>query len=374
MPPLHRFPHPMPTNDIHTLSLAAPPVNLAPGERHSSARRLWQGIPGIERTRGGRLYATWYSGGATEGVENHVLLVTSTDDGLAWSQPLLVIDPPGDVRAFDPVLWLDPQQRLWLFWSQSQGQWNGRGGVWFIRCDTPDAPNSAWTAPRRIANGVMMNKPFVRSDGEWLLPISGWGAMAPILPELAAESGSNTYSSRDQGVTFTRTGGALVPHRTFDEHMLAERRDGSLWMLVRTIYGIGQSVSTDGGATWCRGWPTDIAGPDSRFHLRRLASGRLLLVNHVGFTGRSHLTASLSDDDGRTWGAHLLLDERADVSYPDATVADDGRIRVIYDRERYNAREILLASFTEADVLAGRMVGDGGFLKRIIHKIPGSPA
>lgn len=364
----------MSSDNLHALSLAAPSVNLAPGERYASARRLWQGIPGIERTRAGRLYATWYSGGTTEGVENHVLLVASDDDGLTWSQPLLVIDPPGDVRSFDPVLWLDPQQRLWLFWSQSHGQWNGRGGVWFIRCDTPDSSNAMWSAPRRIADGVMMNKPFVRSDGEWLLPISGWGAIQPILPELASDSASNAYSSRDQGATFVRKGGALVPHRTFDEHMFAERRDGSLWMLVRTGYGIGQSVSADGGATWLPGWPTDIAGPGSRFHLRRLASGRLLLVNHVGFTGRSHLTASLSDDDGYTWSAHLLLDERADVSYPDATVAADGRIRVIYDRERSKAREILFASFTEADVLAGRIVAPGGFLKRLVDKIPGSSA
>ncbi len=32
--------------------------------------------------------------------------------------------------------------------------------------------------------------------------------------------------------------------------MVVERKDGSLWMLLRTSYGIGQSVSADGGATW----------------------------------------------------------------------------------------------------------------------------
>ncbi len=364
----------MAPDNIHNHSLAAPPVNPTPDTHYSSALRSWQGIPGIERTRCGRLFATWYSGGEDEGVKNYVLIVTSDDDGLTWSEPLLVIDPPGDVRAFDPVLWIDPQDRLWLFWSQSQGQWNGRGGVWFIRCDSPDIEASVWTTPRRIANGVMMNKPLVRAGGEWLLPISGWGAMQPILPELAGESASNAYESIDHGETFVRKGGAIVPHRTFDEHMFVERRDGSLWVLVRTSYGIGQSTSIDGGVTWSPGYPTDIAGPNTRFHLRRLPGGRLLLVNHVGFTGRSHLTASLSDDDGRTWSARLLLDERSDVSYPDATVDAAGRIRVIYDRERHKAREILLASFTEADVLAGKLTHPDSFLSRIINKVPGSPA
>lgn len=364
----------MSSDNLHALSLAAPPVNLAPDDRYSPARRIWQGIPGIERTRGGLLCATWYSGGRDEGVENHVLLVVSEDDGLTWSSPLLAIDPPGDVRAFDPVLWIDPKDRLWLFWSQSQGKWNGRGGVWFIRCDTPDSPARAWTAPRRIADGVMMNKPLVLASGDWLFPISGWSTIQPILPELLAESVSNVYVTADEGASFIRRGGAFVPHRTFDEHMLVERRDGSLWMLVRTGYGIGQSVSSDGGTTWAPGWPTDIAGPDSRFHIRRLASGRLLLINHLGFKCRSHLTASLSDDDGRTWRAHLLLDERSEVSYPDATVDAEGRIRVIYDRERAKAREILFASFTEDDVLAGRIVAPGGFGKRVVNKVPGSSA
>lgn len=374
LPDTSVFTHPMLTNNIHALSLAVPPVTHAPAARYHDTARFWQGIPGIERTRSGRLYATWYSGGKGEGAENHVLIVISDDKGVTWSQPLLVIDPPGDVRTFDPVLWLDPQDRLWFFWSQSQGHWNGRGGVWFIRCDDPDAASPTWADPVRIANGVMMNKPFVRADGEWLLPISGWGTYQPILPELAAEAGSHVYVSQDQGASFSRKGSALVPHRTFDEHMFAERQDGSLWMLVRTSYGIGQSISTDGGVTWLPGWPTDIASPGSRFHLRRLASGRLLLVNHVGFTGRSHLTASLSDDDGRTWNAHLLLDERTDVSYPDATVDADGRIRIIYDRERAQAREILWASITETDILAGHLVETDSFLRKILNKVPGSPA
>ena len=32
--------------------------------------------------------------------------------------------------------------------------------------------------------------------------------------------------------------------------MFVQRKDGTLWLLVRTGYGIGESVSTDGGKTW----------------------------------------------------------------------------------------------------------------------------
>ena len=43
--------------------------------------------------------------------------------------------------------------------------------------------------------------------------------------------------------------------------MIVERKDGSLWMLVRTQYGIGQSVSVDKGATWSQGGPSGSGGP-----------------------------------------------------------------------------------------------------------------
>lgn len=380
-----------PSDNLHTPTLNAPALNTAPGAAYQASQRRWQGIPGIEAVRapagrgGGRdwLYATWYSGGNIEGPENYVLLARSADQGLTWSEPLLVIDPPGTVRAYDPVVWTDPCGRLWFFWSQNfcnplplWRTWNGRGGVWFTRCDDPSADRLVWTAPQRIANGVMMNKPLILADGTWLLPISGWGNIEPKLPELQSEAMSNVYASTDEGLAFTRRGGVLVPFSTFDEHMVIERRDRSLWMLVRTTYGIGQSTSIDGGVTWSPGQPSAIAGPGSRFHLRRLPaapgaapdSGRLLLINHLNFTHRSHLTASLSDDDGITWTAHLLLDERAEVSYPDATLTADGRILVIYDRERHAAKEILMASFTEADILAGSVVSPGSFTQRLVNR------
>lgn len=64
------------------------------------------------------------------------------------------------------------------------------------------------------------------------------------------------------------------------------------------------------------------------------------------------MTAFLSKDEGKTWSSGLLLDERGNVSYPDATQGRDGAIHVIYDRERFTEREILLASFQESQASA----------------------
>ena len=355
--------------EIDNLSLQPVTVNTNPGPEYGSQARRWQGIPGIERTPMGRLWTVWYSGGDTEGPENFVVMVTSEDDGETWSEQRLVIDPPGQVRAFDPVLWHDPLGRLWLFWAQSLGLFDGRVGVWAIRTTDSESDHPVWSAPRRLCHGIMMNKPTVLSTGEWLLPAAVWAVREPYRPEVSTERYSNAYCSTDQGETWLRRGGADVPDRNFDEHMIVEQQDGTLWMLVRTEYGIGQSRSHDRGYTWAPGQPTDLGGPTSRFHIRRLRSGRLLLINHFQFTGRSHLTAFLSEDDGATWPFRLLLDERRDVSYPDSVEAEDGRIFAIYDRSRRGEMEILLAVFTEEDVIQGRCVSPQARLRQLVSKI-----
>lgn len=339
-------------------------------QKYADALRLFQGIPTIERTPAGRLWASFYGGGENEGPDNYVLLVTSEDDGHTWSSPGWVIDPPGKVRAYDPCLWTDPLGRLWLFWSQSFGDTNydGRCGVWASICDNPSEANPVWSYPRRICHGIMMNKPTVLSNGAWLLPTAVWECKTSDLNHLPDERFSNVVVSTDQGESFHKLSYADVPNRHFDEHMIVERKDGSLWMLVRTYYGIGESASFDGGRTWSPGKPTRLGGPSSRFFIRRLHSGRLLMINHYGYKGRSHLTAQLSEDEGHTWTEGLLLDERSNISYPDGAESPDGCIYIIYDRERHEAKEILMAVFTEEDILAKQCVSQHARLKVIVNK------
>ncbi|MBT4816983.1 MAG: exo-alpha-sialidase [Lentisphaerae bacterium] len=327
-------------------------MNTSPGEEYQTAARLYQGIPGIARDEAsGRLWASWYSGGRGECGDNHVLVVTSGDDGTTWGEPVLVIDAPGAIRAFDQCLWTAPDGRLFLFYAQadaSEKLHDGRWGVWYTVCRDPSRADSPWTAPVRICDGIMMNKPSVLRDGTWLLPVAMWGDKA---------HGAGVVRSKNNGETFDWIGGAGGGGL---EHMIVERQDRSLWMLMRRGEGMAESVSEDGGVSWSKVVAAGVDGPGSRFHIRRLRSGRLLLVNHVGFTRegnrflewRSHMTALLSDDDGKTWPHKLLLDERKDVSYPDATETADGQLYIIYDRGRYSDREILMAVIRENDILA----------------------
>lgn len=326
-------------------------VTSSPGEEYRKESRTFQGIPSLAKGPAGRLWAVWYAsptGG--EDQNNYVVAVTSGDDGQTWSKAVLVIDPDraGPVRAYDPEVWLDPSGRLWIFWAQAIGHDGTIAGVWAITTNAPDSPTPVWSAPRRLTDGVMMCKPTVLSSGEWILPASTWRK---------TDHSARAVVSTDQGNTWQVRGGCQVPEkmRAFDEHMIVERNDGTLWMLIRSNTGtLLESVSKDRGTTWSEALPSSIEHPSARFLIQRLASGKLLLVKHHETTARNLLTALLSEDDGLTWSGGLLLDERSTISYPDGVQDSHGNIYIIYDRNRTKERQIYMAVFREEHILNGQ--------------------
>ena len=336
--------------------------------------RVWQGIPSFERTKNGRCFSVFYTGETGEMNGNYCTLAVS-DDGENWRDPVIVTYAGKDRRCYDPNVWIDPLGRLWLIWSVMPDL-----AVYAAICDHPDADELVFGEERRIGTGVMLNKPTVLSSGEWMFPIAVWkeSVISPYdaqkikVPRLAF-----VVRTVDEGKTFTRLGGVDMPDRCFDEHMIVELKDGRLAMFVRTYYGIGVSYSFDGGFTWSDGKDTGILSPNSRFFVRKLSSGNVLLVTNDS-RRREKMTAFVSTDDCKTWQGGLLLDKRDLVSYPDG-VESDGCIYITYDCERGNprtleatqkeAREILYARFTEADALAGKNVSGKCEFKKIISKL-----
>ena len=379
---------------FETDSLKPFPVMRPVPEYLKDEHRVFQSAPSMTISRGGRLWCVWHTGLASEGPDNCIVVVTSGDGGKTWTKPLFSIDAEGPLRVLDPGLWTDPDGKVWLFYSQLYEFWDGRAGVWAMHPLDPECADTEWTPARRLCDGYLKNKPLVVQDGTWLLPVEFMhaapfcytmgvnkphpmkGPEAHPMPERT--TGANVYASADKGATVSYLGQAFIPKddRDCPEHMLTERADGSLRMLVRTKYGIGEAFSLDGGKTWSQVEPTKIRNPNSRFYVGRLASGALLLVKNGPVKeqiGREKIMAFVSDDDGATWTGGLVLDERKSVSYPDAVQGADGFIHVVHDRERRNAREILHHVFTEADVRAGKLVTPGSRLKDIVNKALGKP-
>jgi len=368
-----------------------PYILTEPGEEHHPSNRMFQCVMSIEAAPNGRLWAAWDSGGYGEGEDNFILLATSGDGGMTWSEPKLIIDPP--FRASYAMLWLDPNGKMWftfniwpirsaradqITWQEKIPDISGykafikkynfaASQFWAITTDESDKENPSWHSPRLIAMEVAghMNKPTVLRNGTWVWPTA----------TLRHEHPHRPLFSTDQGGSFHFRGHVPIPEdkRGCDENMIIERKDGSLWMLDRTNYGIGESFSFDEGRTWSTMKESEIAHTVARFYIRRLNSGKLLLVKHGELNashGRIRLMAHLSDDDGKSWYGGLLLEDRQ-CSYPDGTQTRDGTIYIIYDHERHKAKEILMAAFTEEDVAAGKIVSDKARLKQMVDKATG---
>lgn len=342
-----------------------------------TCHRVWQGIPSIERTKKGRTFICFYSGELSETFGNYELLLKKDGDLEDFGEPVAVAFNGKKSRCFDGVLWIDPIDRLWFIWN-IQPENKVMGAI----CDNPDADILSWSEPFAIGNGVMMNRPTVLSTGEWLFPIAVWayGYNKNMRNKTDEKPAAYAYKTVDNGKSFVKMGGVDIRDRSFDEHMIFEKNNGVLQMLVRTHYGIGAAYSYDRGLNWTKGEDSGYSGADSRFHIKRLPSGNVLLVTHFNHTGRNNLTALLSLDDGKTFEYSLLLDERNWISYPDAVVGSDGFIYVVYDRERgyyknsleesyKDAREILIAKFTEEDILKGKLVTNGSSLKNVASRL-----
>ncbi len=367
---------------IADLALIPPEINTSPLPEFDYDKLDYAMNNGIARTPGGRLWASWVAG--EDGPKAFFVLNRSDDDGETWSQPCVVINAHAPDRIPMPRstlvgnLWTDPAGRLHLIFSQSMSNYDGRAGTWETVCENPDAPEPVWSAPHRIWHGYVLNKPTVLSSGEWLMPLEfpnfpnagGW--FKEVFRDLEPLRGANVFVSTDQGKSWARRGNLRYPKPNWSEHMFVELKDGRIWMLARTGDGPMQSFSSDQGRTWSEpSFPT-FKHPAARFHIRRLASGRILLIKH-GETidtheGRSMLTAWLSDDEGQTWQGGLMLDERKVVSYPDGFQAPDGTIYVSYDHNRGSDAEIFMARFSEADVLAGKPVEPNSKLKMLISR------
>ena len=224
------------------------------GPFHCPEMRAHVGIPSIAVSPvNGRMWTTWYNGKHRgEDLYNYVTLATSADGGKHWKE-VLVADPDedGPKRSFDPGLWIAPDGKLRWTWTERMcdptkgdptkdyGLDMGDPKTDVVKMATLSAEDEP-TLPLEtceIGRGVMMCKPIVLKDGDWLMPLAHWHE----------EPSACFYVSRDGGKTFAYLGGASLPKgkTQFDEHQVVEKVNGELVVYIRTKGRQMMSVSHD---------------------------------------------------------------------------------------------------------------------------------
>lgn len=289
---------------------------------------------------GGEWIVLFMTGGAGEPeVANHIVISRSTDEGMTWSAPEVVLQY--DDRACLPSEVIADGERLLAFVHTHDGSF----GTW--RCWTIESPDGghAWVAPERLEPYPRNTFPRNRCEtswGEWVVPVQTY--LPPEEMDVRSgllEHGHNgAIISSDRGETWERSE-VVGPTRGWVENNIVELSDGSLAMLIRAD-GTGhllRSNSTDRGRTWSPPEPTEIPNAGSKFRLHRLSDGRICLVSNPAAPGvRNPMALWISEDDMHTWGyKRVLIDFPGRLSYPDGMVdADERFIHFAFDYNRHD--------------------------------------
>lgn len=343
------------------------------------ADRNYQATATIAKTGTSRFWAAWRAenkeidpGQVTsepgEGPGNFAVLAYSDDDCVSVKEyGYLTYSPafPGN-QIVDPMLWTDPDGRLWLFHGVigNNQHYDGVGGAWAVICQNPNAEFPVWGQPFRLSYFGDPRRP-VEVNGKWYIALDGWRFNALEPPLYMDHVGPHIYEIDWRGQKLKHIA-QLPPNNNgqysgFFETEFVQRSDGSVLALLR--WGVANepsqvqySVSKDLMKTWTpwQDYTAAVPSSSSRMWLGRSSSGRVLLCwNNDGV--RRTLTVGLSDDEGQTYAYKKVVepDTNIQVSYPIVAFGEAGAIYVIYDNGRVTNKQIRISKVFEQDIVSG---------------------
>ncbi len=296
-----------------------------------------------------------------------------------WSERFLVADVP-NFPDCNPMVWMDPQQRLWLFWPTIiANEWHTALLQYRVTKSFPAPGNPIrWDDGGSILFDPHNFEPVVREVLGPLLTKASDPKHVQYLTEIIQRAGDKYYRrmgwmprnhpifippssklpkgryllplysdgydfslvafSDDEGKTWQGSqpmvgGGAVQPS-------VARRKDGTLLSFFRDNgpppKRVLVSESTDDGLSWTPTRDLDIFNSGTSVEVIVLQSGEWLMVNNDTERGRHSLAVTLSDDEGRTWKwkRQVELDTReqqaSSFHYPSLIQAANGDIHLTY--------------------------------------------
>ena len=293
--------------------------------------------------------------------------VVSADDGMTWQAPRPIyrgegdsLPPPGPgiprnsgqmLSTGDGTLvlvWMDERVLNWDDDSREPGA-DARGDLWAIR--SLDG-GETWVDRQRLFRGVCGHPPInmIETANGRIVVTNQFYLRRP------GRNALRVYSSGDGGKSWRGSNiidlGGHGHHDGAFEPTFIERRDGTLWMLIRTNWDrFWEAISYDEGLSWRTIRPSAIKASSSPGYLTRLQSGRILLAWNClhpegtdSFPRRSgqlsedeaswhreELSVSISEDEGVSWSAPRVIAREKDawISYPYVFEVSPGQLWIL---------------------------------------------
>ena len=301
--------------------------------------QIFTAAPSMVATQNKRIFSQWHTGGAYEPVEENCTKFKYSDDlGKTWNDAFVldswidqVIGGDKNNVGCDYTLGINDKNELFIYYvfrENTNGNQTCNSSTWVMKLVNPDADPSEWefTEGKLAFPNVLLKNAFRKlSDGTYILA----GQYCPD------ERYINVYKSYDQCDTWELIGRVYSPQcNSYDEPIIMERNDGSLWMTMRTRKGVMyQSVSLDGGITWSISEKYFMFNANTRFYIGKMSNGYWYMIYNDSSTSRTKMTIAISKDEGQTWENKLCL-YSSYCSYPDSVIIDE-KIHLVFDDGRY---------------------------------------
>jgi len=345
------------------------------------------------------LLACWFHGSGERSADDVEILgarlYTKNGVRVGWSPVGRMADTPGFPDC-NPVLFLDANERLWLFWiAVLAHRWECSLLKYRYSDDYQDQglPKWTWQDVITLDPGDKFAETIEKQFKEADIEEGCWAEYALPYTELIAEAARDPYKRQTGWMTrihplVLKSGRILLPLYSdgFNVGLVAISDDtGETWRASKPIVGLGPiqptlvqkkdgtivaymrdsgdppgrvhvSTSNDNGESWSFTVKSEIPNPGSSLEVIALKSGNWLMIFNDTEDGRYRLAAALSNDEGATWKWKRLVepsdDEGKSFAYPSVIQTRDGLIHMTYSYSAAKGKTIRHTTINEEWVKA----------------------
>ena len=297
-------------------------------------------------TPDGSIAVCWFAG-TREGVEDQRVLVSTSVDGISWSEPTVLVDHfthEGDrwVPEIAALVHDERTRSVWVVFSAapvSGFSYRSERDAFLrslerARLFQAEVEIGSWTAgrPQEIPSRlplILQGKPVAIDDRRWLIqcnardeaggfaasllegsPVDGWAETRHITADPGCLEPSTAFFSDGRALTYLRYAGF----------------GGHIW----------RCESEAGTASLSEPFQTTLRNPNSGIDIATTPDDAMLIVYNDSYRLRTPLTIGVSRDRGATFRCRDIETEQGEFSYPKFFRHSSGQWYVFYTHHRKN--------------------------------------
>lgn len=305
--------------------------------------------------RDGRIAFAW-TRYTTQDARDHgrasIACLFSSDGGKTWGDERILVEPAtGETNVMSvSLLRLQDGRILFAYLRKVKdetGLFDCRPVVRFSEDELETFTDPTLATPIPGYHVLNNDRVIQLENGRIILPIALHRYRLPfvklekVTPRILTRSAQILYLfSDDGGQTWLESANSLVANfpdgQGFQEPGIIELNDGKLWSWMRTKWHENESseprqwetFSVDNGLSWSSAQKSTFVSPESPLSMKRVPSnGDLLAIwnDHYGqyhlpepepvSRGRTPLVSAISDDEGKTWKHHSLIESAPDHGF-----------------------------------------------------------